>query len=56
MQLTDEFRITKLMGESFKIHAQALVGYEDPVEVQSGSPTPSVNPPHIRALDMQTAY
>ena len=22
-------RITKLMGESFKLHAQALVGYDD---------------------------
>ncbi|KUJ09913.1 putative transcription factor TDA9 [Mollisia scopiformis] len=33
--------ITKLMGESFRLHAQALVGYEDDIEVSDVS-TPSM--------------
>ena len=27
--------ITKLMGESFKLHAQALIGYEDAVMAEA---------------------
>ncbi|KAL1969717.1 hypothetical protein VTN77DRAFT_8270 [Rasamsonia byssochlamydoides] len=30
--------ITKLMGESFKLHAQALVGYEDSIRVTKDQP------------------
>ena len=33
--------ITKLMGDSFRLHAQALVGYEDDIEVSDVS-TPSM--------------
>lgn len=47
--------ITKLMGEAFKLHSQALVGYEDAMSSHSGSPTPSMAP-HVQALEMQTAY
>ncbi|TKA66638.1 hypothetical protein B0A55_10864 [Friedmanniomyces simplex] len=40
--------ITKLMGESFKLHAQALTGYEDAMvaeaEQKMGSPTPQLQP------------
>ncbi|KAK6393495.1 hypothetical protein LTR65_002367 [Meristemomyces frigidus] len=32
--------ITKLMGESFKLHAQALVGYEDAVMAEQNNGTP----------------
>ncbi|KAI6962671.1 hypothetical protein KC329_g16247 [Hortaea werneckii] len=32
--------ITKLMGESFKLHAQALVGYEDAVMAEQANGTP----------------
>jgi hypothetical protein len=31
-------RITKLMGESFKLHAQALVGYEDSLLASKDQP------------------
>jgi len=34
--------ITKLMGESFRLHAQALVGYEDDIEASSDVSTPSM--------------
>ena len=47
--------ITKLMGEAFKLHSQALVGYEDAMSTHSGSPTPSMAP-HVQPLEMQTAY
>lgn len=51
--------ITKLMGEAFKLHSQALVGYEDALsENRSASPTPSMAAAaqHVQALEMQTAY
>jgi len=42
------YSITKLMGESFKLHAQALTGYEDAMvaeaEQKLGSPTPQLQP------------
>lgn len=38
--LTD-YRITKLMGDSFRLHSQALVGYEDDMETSDVS-TPSM--------------
>lgn len=34
--------ITKLMGESFKLHSQALIGYEDDIEATSDVSTPSM--------------
>lgn len=30
------------MGESFRLHAQALVGYEDDIEASSDASTPSM--------------
>jgi hypothetical protein len=30
------------MGESFQLHSQALVGYEDDVEASSNASTPSM--------------
>ncbi|KAH0547917.1 hypothetical protein GP486_008342 [Trichoglossum hirsutum] len=37
--------ITKLMGESFKLHSQALVGYEDAIASCSGASTPGMSTP-----------
>ena len=34
--------ITRLMGESFRLHSQALVGYVDDIEASSGVTTPSM--------------
>ena len=34
--------ITKLMGESFRLHSQALIGYVDDVEASSNVTTPSM--------------
>lgn len=34
--------ITRLMGESFKLHSQALVGYVDDLEASSNVSTPSM--------------
>ncbi|EON69491.1 hypothetical protein W97_08751 [Coniosporium apollinis CBS 100218] len=48
--------ITKLMGEAFKLHSQALVGYEDACSSRSGSATPSMTPQVVPALEMQAAY
>ncbi|KAF2452615.1 putative transcription factor TDA9 [Lineolata rhizophorae] len=48
--------ITKLMGEAFKLHSQALVGYEDTVSSRSGSPTPSMTSQPVQVLEMQAAY
>jgi hypothetical protein len=36
-----ENSITKLMGDSFRLHSQALVGYEDEMEASDVS-TPSM--------------
>lgn len=43
------------MGESFKLHSQALIGYEDAVmaEQHNGSITPTVLAPHATEV---TAY
>jgi len=34
--------ITRLMGEAFRLHSQALVGYVDDVEASSNVSTPSM--------------
>ena len=34
--------ITRLIGESFRLHAQALIGYIDDVEASSNVSTPSM--------------
>ncbi|KAJ4299685.1 hypothetical protein N0V90_004931 [Kalmusia sp. IMI 367209] len=48
--------ITKLMGEAFKLHSQALVGYEDAMSERSGSATPSMAAGGVQVLEMQMAY
>lgn len=48
--------ITKLMGEAFKLHSQALVGYEDAMSSRSGSATPSMATGGVQVLEMQMAY
>ncbi|KAI9765749.1 MAG: hypothetical protein M1840_007183 [Geoglossum simile] len=45
--------ITKLMGESFKLHSQALVGYEDAIASCSGASTPGMSTPS-EELDMDS--
>jgi hypothetical protein len=51
VRLMESCRITKLMGESFKLHSQALVGYEDAIASCSGSSTPGMSSPS-EELDM----
>jgi len=34
--------ITKVLGESFKLHSQALSGYEDAVTQNTGGSTPTL--------------
>ncbi|KAH3913178.1 hypothetical protein HBH56_112740 [Parastagonospora nodorum] len=48
--------ITKLMGEAFKLHSQALVGYEDAMSSRSGSASPSMATGGVQALEMQMVY
>ena len=49
--------ITKLIGESFKIHAQALVGYEeaDPSNAEADA-SQAIGARPADALEMQAAY
>ena len=51
-------RITKVIGESFKIHAQALSGYEDSLTSPNDENhvTPPLDARRVEALEMQTAY
>lgn len=46
------------MGESFKIHAQALIGFEDALASQpgQGESNASVTAAPRAALEMQAAY
>ncbi|KAJ5083603.1 Zinc finger C2H2 [Penicillium angulare] len=46
--------ITKLMGESFKLHSQALVGYEDSLRVSKDQPIHAV--PTKSLASVGTAY
>ncbi|KAI9678539.1 MAG: hypothetical protein M1817_005596 [Caeruleum heppii] len=46
--------ITRLLGESFKLHSQALIGYEDALAAASGSNTPLSAPQVIPVI--QEAY
>ena len=48
-------RITKLMGESFKLHSQALSGYEDAVNSGSSGSTPTMSSQGVD-LDMDTYF
>lgn len=47
--------ITKLMGESFKLHSQALSGYDDALVSQSGGTTPTLSPREVD-LDMASSF
>lgn len=47
--------ITKLMGESFKLHSQALVGYEDAVASGTSASTPTMSSQGVD-LDMDTTF
>jgi len=48
--------ITKLIGESFKLHAQALGGYENSLLRQRNGELPGSQPLAPQALEMQAAY
>jgi len=48
-------RITKLMGDSFKLHSQALSGYEDAVASGSSASTPTMSSQGLD-LDMDTSF
>jgi len=50
------YSITKLMGESFKLHSQALVGYEDAVTSGSGASTPTMSSQGVGQLEMGITY
>lgn len=46
VRFTDVFAsITKLMGESFKLHSQALVGYEDSMAQQNNGTSQHIPAP-----------
>ncbi|KAF6222088.1 hypothetical protein HO133_001174 [Letharia lupina] len=47
--------ITKLMGESFKLHSQALAGYEDAVASGTSASTPTMSSQGVD-LDMDTTF
>ena len=44
-------RISKTMGESFKLHAQALIGYVDEINMDNVPPMP-----HMPVMGMEAAY
>lgn len=44
------------MGESFKLHAQALVGYEEAVASGTSVSTPTMSSQGIDPLEMEAAY
>ncbi|MCJ1339707.1 hypothetical protein MMC09_004997 [Bachmanniomyces sp. S44760] len=50
--------ITKLMGESFKLHSQALVGYEDAIASNTSASTPTMSSQGVQGqLEMEaTAF
>lgn len=43
------------MGESFKLHSQALVGYEDAVASGSSATTPTMSSQGVE-LDMEAGF
>lgn len=49
--------INKLIGESFKLHAQALSGYEDALASNNGASasTPTMSPLGVEP-ELETAY
>lgn len=53
VQLTSH-RISKTMGESFKLHAQALVGYVDEITLDPVTGMPQL--PDQNMMGMETTY
>lgn len=50
-------RITKLMGESFKLYSEALVGYiTDPAATGSSASTPAMSSQGGQELSMEADY
>ena len=49
-------RISKVMGESFKIHSQALVGHEDDVVTRSSASTPTMPSQGMVDLEMENPF
>jgi len=43
--------ITKLMGESFKLHSQALVGYEDSIISGADATLPSMSTQSLTSME-----
>ena len=43
------------MGESFKLHSQALIGYQDDIASQSSASTPTMSSAAAPELDMENA-
>jgi hypothetical protein len=43
-QSTNLYRISKTMGESFKLHAQALIGYVDEINADGLGAMPTMPP------------
>ena len=41
------------MGESFKLHSQALIGYQDDIASQSSASTPTMSSTAAHELDME---
>ena len=41
------------MGEAFKLHSQALVGYEEASSSRSGSQTPSMASHDVHPMEMR---
>lgn len=39
------------MGESFKLHAQALIGYVDEISMETISGMPQVQDPNLMAIE-----
>lgn len=52
-----EASLTKVLGESFKLHSQALSGYEDAVTQRTGGSTPTMgstnNPDALQPPDLE---
>ena len=55
LSIANENRITKLMGESFKLHSQALAGYEDAVASGTVITTPTMSSADVE-LGVEAAY
>jgi hypothetical protein len=54
--LTESYSITKLMGESFKLHSIALAGYEEENTSHASTPsTPEMSTQNVPELELETA-